>query len=391
MKISFNLKNPEAETSAVRLIITHRGKVYRKYTGISVKTKQWKRGKNGQWPTAPADSAKLKAIKLDLEDRLNEYSSESEILLAIDEVLSGKSAEYTPINSTATRRPTFWEYFREWGERESPVKQQRKSNCKTIAELMGATADWEDIDAAYQFRLIKKMDERGFSKNYQGIIISRLRTVMSEGFKLKYHHTTDYQQFKRMSEQPDTVYLTEEEIERIWNLKLTGKMEREARDLFLIGVYTAARFSDYSRLSEENISNGFITFTQRKTSDSVIVPLSPKIRIILDRNGGRAPRMNQTVFNREIKKVCQKAGIDNEVQVTRSEGATHRTELIPKWKLVSSHTARRTGATLLYKTGVPTRQCMLITGHKSENAFRKYLRITKEENAEMLANNPFFK
>lgn len=390
MKIHFNLKNQKGETSAVLLIVTHKGEVYRKYTGISVKTNQWKKTKrDGQWPTDPKASLRLREIKSAIESRADEFSSASEVKLAIEEALSGSPSAPAP-KATVTR-PSFWEYFREWSQRPSAVERQRRSNCKTIAELMGDREDWEDIDESYLFRLTRKMESKGFSKNYQGIIISRLRTVMSEGYKMKYHRSEAYRQFKRMSEQPDTVYLTEEEVESLWNLELTGKMERDARDLFLVGVYTAARFSDYSRLSEKNISNGFISFTQRKTSDSVVVPLSPKVAAILERNGGHAPKMNQIVFNREIKKVCEKAGLVNDVRVTRSRGASHVTEYVPKWKLVSSHTARRTGATLLYKAGVSTRQCMLITGHKNEQSFRKYIRITKEENAALLADNPFFK
>jgi Phage integrase family. len=58
--------------------------------------------------------------------------------------------------------------------------------------------------------------------------------------------------------------------------------------------------------------------------------------------------------------------------------------------LVASHTARRTGATLMYLQGIPTIAIMMITGHKSESSFRKYIKVTLEENAKMLANVKFF-
>lgn len=390
MNISFNLKDQKAEVSAVRLIITHKGKVYRKYTGISVKTKQWRKNKSGQWPTNPDDSDKLKRIKLGLEERLNEYSTESEILLAIDEVLSQKSKYYTPIQAVE-KRPTFWGYFDDWSQKEVPAKRQRRNAYTLIGNLMGKSADWEEVNEAYYFRLVQKMNDQQYSKNYQGSIISKLRTVMSEGYKQKYHRNESFQTFKKFVEQPDTVYLTSAEIDKLWHLELKDEMEKKVRDLFLIGVYTAARFSDYSKLSKDNIRNGYITFNQQKTADSVVIPLSPRVAEILKRNGGHAPVVNQVVFNREIKTVCMRAGIKEKVQVTKSKGMRHETTTEPKWKLVSSHTARRTGATLLYKAGVPSRQVMLITGHKSEQAFRSYIRITKEENAEQLKNLPFFK
>ena len=34
---------------------------------------------------------------------------------------------------------------------------------------------------------------------------------------------------------------------------------------------------------------------------------------------------------------------------------------------------------------------MLITGHKNERSFATYVKLTKEENAQALKNNPLFK
>lgn len=57
----------------------------------------------------------------------------------------------------------------------------------------------------------------------------------------------------------------------------------------------------------------------------------------------------------------------------------------PKYSLVTVHTARRSFATNLYKTGAVTvRDIMAVTGHKSESAFYKYIRITPEESADRL-------
>lgn len=388
MNITFNLKNPGEVTSPVRLVVTHMGKVYRKSIGMTLKTSQWTGGRRGQWTTNRAAAARMKAIRLALEERLDAYSTEEEIREAIADALKEDKGEGKEGNVI---RPTFWEYFEEWSARDCPGKRQKKNTCRLIATLMGTSADWEDVDTAYYFRLVRKLNAQGYSVNYRGIIVARLKTVMSEGYKLKYHRNDEFRQFKKTTEQPDTIYLTEEELGRLWEYEPLNDMEAHVRDLFLIGCYTAARFSDYSRLGPENTSRGMITFSQRKTADTVVMPLSGKVRTLLKRNGGRAPQVNQVVFNREIKKICKKAMINAQVQVTRSRGERHETTWEPKWKLVSSHTARRTGATLLYMSGVPAAQCMMITGHRSEAAFMRYIRVTKEENARSLAGNPFFK
>lgn len=391
MKISFNLKNPKAEVSAIRLIVTHKGKVYRKYTGISTKTKQWRKTKrDGQFPTDDATADKLKAIRLNLESQLNEYSTEAEIITAIDRVLIQDSTYYTPMQGDHGK-PQFWDYFKIWSEREMPSKFQRQNAYRLIGELMGRETTWNEVNMAYYYLLIERLNEHKYSKNYIAGIISHLKCVMNSGFKMHYHFNTDYLNFEKSMEIPDTIYLTNEELARLWNLDLSGdESRRKARDLFLLGCYTASRFSDYSKLSMANVRDGFIVFTQQKTDNSVMIPLSPKVKEILDRNGGHAPELGHTYYNKLIKDVCKLAGIDDDIKVTRSKGTEKQVTVLKKYQLVSSHTARRTGATLLSQTGVSLDSLMLITGHKSLAAIQRYLRLGKEENARALKNNAFF-
>jgi len=60
------------------------------------------------------------------------------------------------------------------------------------------------------------------------------------------------------------------------------------------------------------------------------------------------------------------------------------TTKVHKWELVSSHTARRTFATNCYLDGIPTRTIMRITGHKKEDDFFRYIRMTPEDDAKIL-------
>ena len=166
---------------------------------------------------------------------------------------------------------------------------------------------------------------------------------------------------------------------------------RKARDLFIIGVYSAARWEDYSRFTMANITDGKLSYSQLKTGTTVIVPASPKLVKCLERNGGASPKLSQQKYNEAIKVVCEKIGMTAPVHFSISKGAGREHRVKRRCDMVSSHTARRTGATLLYKSGVPIKQCMLITGHKTESTFLGYIRITKEENAALLADNPFFK
>ena len=49
------------------------------------------------------------------------------------------------------------------------------------------------------------------------------------------------------------------------------------RDFFLIGCYTGLRFSDYSVLRMEQITDGYIETTQITTLGKVVIPVHSKV------------------------------------------------------------------------------------------------------------------
>ncbi len=59
----------------------------------------------------------------------------------------------------------------------------------------------------------------------------------------------------------------------------------------------------------------------------------------------------------------------------------------PKYELVCSHTARRSGTTNLYKLGVLTDlELRSITCHQSQKVFENYIRIGKSEQAQRVGD-----
>ena len=62
-----------------------------------------------------------------------------------------------------------------------------------------------------------------------------------------------------------------------------------------------------------------------------------------------------------------------------------------RWEMVQSHTFRRSAITELYLSGVPAKDCMFLSGHKSLRAFETYVRTSKEQAAVRMKDNPFFK
>ena len=89
--------------------------------------------------------------------------------------------------------------------------------------------------------------------------------------------------------------------------------------------------------------------------------------------------------------MCRIAGMDDDVVVYRTEGGELKEYIKKKWEVITTHTARRSGATNFYKLGLPKRSIMLLTGHKSEKQLDAYVKLTAEENAKALMENDYFK
>lgn len=382
MNITFNLKDKSKKETAIRVVITHKGKVYRKNTGVTTSPNAWARHKTGN----TKKDAELKRILLQLTERLDEMSTDDTIKRVLEEVVTNRK------NAKADNPDSFWNTFKKRCGKGTQTEIKNEGIYNSLIRMMGRDDSWEDITMKWYYTLIDKMNEREMSKGYQQTVLGQVKAVMRLGFKLKLHNNRDFEFFTRPTEfVAEKVYLTEDEVNLLWNFKSDNANDIAVRDLFLIGVYSASRYSDYSRITSKNIKDGMIRFTQEKTHNTVVIPLSPRVKEILDRNNGAVPLLSHTGFNKIIKRVCRQVGIDSEVLVHEDKGTRIEERTCKKWELVTAHTARRTGATLLYKSGVPIRQCMFITGHTTESSFLRYIRITKEENATMLQDNPFFK
>ena len=115
------------------------------------------------------------------------------------------------------------------------------------------------------------------------------------------------------------------------------------------------------------------------------------MRAILNKYQGYLPGLSNQKLNSYIKEVCQLAGISDPVEINKTVGNERLRKVLEKWDLVTSHTARRSFCTNAYLSGIPTHAIRMITGHKTEKSFLKYIKVTDQENAVIMAENPFFK
>lgn len=270
---------------------------------------------------------------------------------------------------------------------------------------------YEKITLDFYIDFLNYLNNRNLSTNYIGTQIKILKTIMNAAYEKDFHSNMDYKKrhFVKPVENTDDIYLNELEILKLHNIDLSNikkervsnslVMKREqletARDLFLIGANTGLRISDFTKLTSKNIEKRknrfFFNVTTQKTGSLISIPINPMVLAILKKRNGTPPkRIPDQHLNYAIKFLGKLAKINSIESKTITRGGKTIIKNIEKYKLISSHTARRSFCTNAYKSGMPTIDIMAISGHKTERIFYGYIKVSPEERAEKIAKHEFF-
>ena len=270
--------------------------------------------------------------------------------------------------------------------------------------------DFNEIDLTFYKEYMAYLNDQKYSINTAGKCIKQLKAIMSLAESEGYHNNAKYRdkRFKGQRVEVDSIYLTREELNKIMAVDLSKRHPTYdlTRDIFMVGVWTAQRVSDYNNIKKEDIEDyesrtivdepdpenpgktkpsivvskyKVINIRQKKTGAKVAIPCSSELLSILEKYNYEIPRLSDQNINDNIKEVARMAGLTEEVPIQTTKGGVPVTEMIPKYKLVHSHTARRTGATLMYLSGMDIYDIMKITGHSTPLMLKKYIKADELE------------
>ena len=416
MKVTFYLARPESTTpTAIFCRISYEGYQLKYYTPENVPPKFWNNTKGKphrvkettKYPEYPEFNRRLDEIEATIKTIIRAYINDNEgeapkpkdLKMSIDSaILKGGRIESI----------TFIKYFKDYIER---CKSGSVTHAKTGKALTSGTiknyqttlfnieryikdtnkaVDFDNIDlnfyTSFNDYLTNKQKQ---SLNTIGKYIKVIKSILNEATERGLNKNQSYKskKFLAVNEDADTIYLAEWELQQIAALDLANNPRLDViRDLFLIGCYTGLRFSDLSTLTPEQITGNMITITQIKTGKPIIIPVHDVVTKILNKYDGKLPeaRSNQKT-NEYLKDVCKLTkGLQSMVSVSSTKGGRKVVETVPKWELVTTHSARRSLATNEYLAGTPSLTIMAITGHKTEKSFLKYIRVTPDQHAKIL-------
>jgi integrase len=287
----------------------------------------------------------------------------------------------------------------------SSFSKLMKEFCADFLESQQRALAWEDFNKDGFFQFLSYMEKmkyltssiNKYVKDLNATIVAAHEDGVMGDLIIRKHcpRKTIYRY-----EQPIKVYLTDEELQAIYDMKLEEGSEMcKVRDIFLCGAYTGQRISDYNNLSPDNFKKtpkgyDIVSLVQEKTNNTVVIPvLNENLLTIARKYNFKMPRVVEQVLNRYIKQLCKELSAtvpslaekyptvltmkerqleaDGKVKFEYNEKGE---PLRPKYELITSHTARRSCITNLYLQGRFTnQQIMSISGHKDEKTFKGYI------------------
>lgn len=434
MKVRFFLIDKSRNRTSIRAIVHFANQRYHINVRESVVVKYWNTSTHRcrtvrDYPEGIHINARLDDWSKVIEQAINDFGlitpTQKMLNEKIDEIIRNRNIEAGGIieNESEQYLVSFAEKYRDNSTKSERTKKGYTTTINKIKEFEKAYKTRLrfidiDIDFYNQFKnwmlnatYVKRKGEAPihYTKNYIGALFKNITLFMNES-KGKVHDFSGFmdKDFKSEKEETDSIYLTQDEIQKIYDLEITEDLLRangyknqnlistikslnEERDRFLLGCFTALRHSDYSRLDNIHFKEDIIRIWTVKRDKKVFIPMHFRVREILERRENILPAaISDQKHNKQVKALGKLAGINEEVVLTKTRGGKRIENVGPKYKFITSHTARRSGATNMYLAGVDLKFIQDILGHSKIEQTIRYIKVTAEDNAKRLIDHPYF-
>jgi integrase len=259
-----------------------------------------------------------------------------------------------------------------------------KGYLESFQNETGFKITFNNIDDYFFEELMKySFVTKGIKNNYFSKILAILKSFLNWCNDKGYNKNRDYEKFKSKSHDIDIIYLTFDELIKLYSHNFESSRLNHTKDFYCFGCFTGLRFSDLSQLGSANISESHISISIQKTkTQNHIIKLNQFSKEILDKYKGTIyeplPNISIQKFNDYIKECCEIVEINNPVTITSYVGANKVQKTLPKHQLITSHTARKTFITNSLLLGMEPKAIKQIANIKKDEVLNKYMKITEE-------------
>jgi hypothetical protein len=233
--------------------------------------------------------------------------------------------------------------------------------------------------------------DRGLRASTINTMCQQLRSILNWAVKYNAPVSPTYADFSVPKARNQEVALTADEVSRIAYFDIdrfyADKRKdfrdtmRRVRDHFVLSCNLFQRYSDMTRISPECFERNIFRITQQKTGNVAVVNID-KYAIdakttyrILEEYGYEAPYKSEiSNYNHKLHLLMKDVGLDDLVRIEERRNGRMVVENVPKWKLISSHTARRTAITVNVLRGHNIHGVKKCSGHSDLRIFDNYIR-----------------
>lgn len=290
----------------------------------------------------------------------------TEIKNIILERLDGKERKDTGNGSFALGYKKFVE------TKQGRTRQIYETTWKRICEFTDKAErlNFEDITAKWLNEFNGYMAERSPAQNARSIHLRDIRAVFNFAIDEEITDLYPFRKFKIKSTPTMKRSLSADDIRMIATMPLLPWQE-EYRDVFMLIFYLIGiNIVDLFSLTHENVQNGRIVYTRRKTKRIYSIKIEPEAQEILERRKGTTHLIDvadrykdHTNFTSRFNKALKTFGTW-EVDEHHKQKVRYK----PYWDFLSSYWARHSWATIAYNDcNIPVDVISQALGHSMGN------------------------
>ena len=389
--IHFYLREYKSKSGKSQLYFSysHDSKKWRCFTGIKIFPKHWNPDKQQVLPhheSASEINALIKSKRAEIEGITNEAAFKR-----IDPTVEFVKLTYKGITEPPKSFSDLYSQFIK--DQRNQVSAARIKRYRTTYnhlqnfELFRKKRinELEDIDMKFFIDFENYLvDKKRLSWNTVAQQKTVLKTFMAYAQKLNLHNNADYQHVKAGEKKTEIIALSSEELNAIKQLELTETRLINARDLFLFQTYTGQRYGDVKNLRKEDIKGNYWHLHVAKSEERNKIPLTLGAKEILKKYGNSLRTISNQKMNEYLKELGELAGIDEPVNKFKWVGTKKINNYVPKWKVLTTHVARKTFITESLIRDLDVSFVKEISGHKSYAVFDQYKKFTDKFKHEKL-------
>jgi len=430
MLYKLKLKRPEAKQSSLMTEFMKNGVPFKLYTGKTIQTKNWSSSKqvvlSGEenhtiinkylenWKTEISriiedlqankirltkdviqiqlDKAFKKDIIVTIEDTVNDFTSFMDFYLEkkkdkkrnLQRLNQAKKLVLIGFDLISKKHLAEWEKL--------SIKEKSRTNLKADHKLRFEDINLKFIEkfrdymykAKFTINLKGSQVTQNYKINYIDKQIKTLKQIVTTAIEEGYVDRFTWKGIKSEKKDVDSVYTDFNEIQILYDEPFTKKTEILVRDKYILNCFLGMRYSDLNKLephffSKKNIGDKeFVVYAGRakKTDHKIEFAVHHIAQQILEKYNYNLPKLSAKEFNDVLKVVAHRAGLRGLERIREIRGTETIIKDIPKYELMSSHAGRRSFCTNFYNEGVSIAAIMSISGHLTENEFRKYIKKT---------------